>query len=414
MTEPGSVRDKRAALEALSRWLSVGAGFEPLAQLIPGTATLGLGLFDACLARWEGGDLRVHALLADEGGDAGLAVHRAESFRAALKPVEPLVRGRLKVCVWLVVADAARAAELRAPFLRFEDAHFLAKTVVGRGLLCVAGGEGEFSGRSQPKPSATELAAALSDASLDPGAGEAERVRMDRESAALNRHRDERSAATLLRPGPSPATWALMAVNVACYAAQKFLAGDLVGQGVSPDVADSTAALRLGANEPSLTLQAGQWWRMLASAFLHGGWWHLGMNMYALFLVGAVAERLVGPWRFLAFYLYAALVAGFASALLGTAGSSSVGASGAIMGLIGLLLAPNFKRDPRFPGILAGRLFQWLVRPVIFIFMLGLGLRLFDVPLLLDNAAHLGGLLAGFALGYLWPSFLVRPTRRRA
>ncbi|HTB22259.1 MAG TPA: rhomboid family intramembrane serine protease [bacterium] len=414
MIERGSLRDQRGALEALARWLSVRGGFEPLPQVLPGTASLALGLFDACLARFEGGDLRVHALLADEGGDLGFAVHRAESFRASLKAAEPLVRGRLKVCVWLIVADAARAAELRGVFLRFEDGHFLAKTVVGRGILCVGSGEGEFSGRTQPKPSARELAGVLLDASADPGPDEAERVREARESAALNRHRDERSAAMMLRPGPSPATWSLMAVNVACYAAQMFVAGGLVGQGVSPDVAASTAMLKLGANEPGLTLQSGEWWRVLTSAFLHGGWWHLGMNMYALFLVGAVLERLVGPWRFVAFYLFAAVVAGLASALLGTAGSSSVGASGAIMGLIGLLMAPRFKRDPRFPELLAGRLFQWLVRPVIFVFMLGLGLRLFDVPLLLDNAAHLGGLLAGFALGYLWPSFLVRPTRRRA
>jgi len=395
--------------------MAVRAGFEPLQQLLPaGMASYAQGYFDACLARWEGPDLRVHALLADEGGDPQLALNRAESFRAALKPVEAAVRGRLKAAVWLVVADASRAADLRAPFLRFEDAHFLAKTVVGRGLLCVGTGEGDFSGRTASRPTARELAAILADPAAAPGMDDAERVRLGRENAAVHRDREERSAATLLRPGPSPATWTLMGLNVACYAAQMFMAGRLAGQGVSPDVAASTVLLKLGANEPGLTLQAGQWWRVPASAFLHGSWWHLGLNMYALFLVGAVLERLVGPWRFMALYFYAALVAGTVSVLAEGAGSYSVGASGAIMGVIGILMAPRFKRDPRFPEVLAGRLFRWLIRPVIFIFMFGLGLRLFDVPLLIDNAAHLGGLLAGFALGYLWPSFLVRPTRRRA
>jgi membrane associated rhomboid family serine protease len=409
------VRDTREALDALVRWMTVRGGFEPLQQLLPaGTASYAQGYFDACLARWEGPDLRVHALLADEGGDPQLATHRAESFRAALKGVEGAVRGRLKAAVWLVVADAPRAADLRAPFLRFEDAHFLSKTVVGRGVLCVQTGEGEFSGRTDSRPPAKELAAIVADPMAAPGVDDAERVRLVRESAAVHRDREERSAATLLRPGPSPATWTLMGLNVACYAAQMFMAGRLAGQGVSPDVASSTVLLKLGANEPGLTLQAGQWWRVLACAFLHGAWWHLGFNMYALFVVGAVLERLIGPWRFTALYLYAALVAGTVSVFAASPGSYSVGASGAIMGIIGILMAPRFRRDPRFPEGLAGRLFQWLIQPVVLILLFGLGLRLLDFPLLIDNAAHLGGLLAGFALGYLWPSFLVRPTRRRA
>jgi len=260
------------------------------------------------------------------------------------------------------------------------------------------------------------LAAILSGTSphLDPGMDEAERVRIQRESAAVGRERDERSVAGMLRPGPSPATWTLIGLNVACYAVQTLLTTQWTRQGVSADVAAGTAMLRLGANEPGLTLGQGQWWRLLASAFLHGGWWHLGMNMYALFLIGAVLERLAGPWRVLGLYLFAALFAGLLSVFTASAGSYSVGASGAIMGFIGVLLAPRLKRDPRFPELLSKRLFQWLIRPVIFIFFLGLGLRLFDVPLLLDNAAHLGGLLSGFALGYLWPSFLVRSTRRLA
>jgi rhomboid protease GluP len=405
------VRDNRGALDALVRWLSVRGGFEPLQQLFPTTASYAQGLFDACLGRWEGADLRVHALLADEGGDPALTIHRAESFRSALKGVEAAVRGRLKVGVWLVVADPARAAEVQGPLLRFEDAHFLSKTVVGRGLLCVRTGEGEFSGRTEPLPSAKEMAGVLADPSADPGLEAAERLRMDRENAALNRQRDERSAATLLRPGPSPATWTLMGLNFGYYALQMFVANTLVRQGVSFDVAADTALIKLGGAEPSLVLGQGQWWRVLASAFLHGGWWHIGLNMYALFLVGAILERLIGPWRLLAFYFYAALVAGLVSVFMD---SYAVGASGAIMGILGLLMAPRFKRDPRFPELLAGRLFQWLIRPVIFTFMLGLGLSLFDVPLQIANSAHLGGLLAGFVLGYLWPSFLVRPTRRRA
>ena len=81
------MRDTRAALDALARWLVVRAGFEPLARLLPaGLASVQAeGLFDFCLGRWEGADLRVHALMADEGGDPALVARRAELLRAALR-----------------------------------------------------------------------------------------------------------------------------------------------------------------------------------------------------------------------------------------------------------------------------------------------------------------------------------------
>lgn len=402
-------------MTALSRWLSVQGGFQPLGQLLPaGRLPSTQGMFDACLGRWENGDLRVHALLADQGGGVEWVAQRAESLRGALRSAEALVPGRLKAGVWLIVADAVRAADLRAPLLEFEDGHFLSKTLVGRGLLCVETGQGEFSGRIRALPGPADLAAVLVDPSADPGADAAERVRMGRESDALRLSRDEHAALRMLQPGPAPLTWVLIGLNVGVYALQLVYANMLQQKGVSADVADSTARLALGANVPELTLTAGQYWRILSSAFLHGSWWHLGMNMYALFLVGGVLERLVGPWRMAGLYLLAALAAGALSAATLQAGTPSVGASGAIMGLIGVLLAPKFRKDPRFPEALAGRLFRWLARPVLFIFILGLAMYFWDDQLKLDNAAHLGGLLAGFAIGYLWPSFLVRPTRVRA
>jgi membrane associated rhomboid family serine protease len=409
------VKSAQDAMTALARWLSVRGGFQPLGQLLPaGRLPSTQGLFDACLGRWEDGDLRVHALLADQGGGAEWVVQRAESLRGALRTAEGMVPGRLKAGVWLIVADAVRAADLRAPLLEFEDGHFLSKTLVGRGLLCVETGQGEFSGRIGSLPAPADLAAVLVDPGADPGMDAAERVRLGRESDALRHSREEHTAARMLQPGPAPLTWVLMGLNIGVYALQLIYANVLLQRGVSADVADSTAMLSLGANEPGLTLAAGQYWRVLASAFLHGPWWHLGMNMYALFLVGGVLERLIGPWRMAGLYLLSALAAGSLSVATASAGSYSVGASGAIMGLIGVLLAPRFKRDPRFPEALAGRLFRWLARPVLFIFILGLAMHLWDDQLHLDNAAHLGGLLAGFAIGYLWPSFLVRPTRVRA
>ena len=141
---------------------------------------------------------------------------------------------------------------------------------------------------------------------------------------------------------------------------------------------------------------------------LHGGVLHIAMNMVALFSLGSLVERLAGPWRMAGLYLAAALAAGFASALLNPPTQPSLGASGAILGLAGVLLAPRWRRDPRFPQGLALRLHQWLARSMAFLFGLGLLFALLDLPVQFDNAAHFGGLLCGFAIGYLWPSFLVR------
>jgi rhomboid protease GluP len=399
-------------IAALERWLVARGGFEPLERLLPPAFVPQLGgLFDVCLGRWDGQELRVCVLLEDGAPDPSWARQRCETLRVQLKAAEGAVRGRIKASAWLVVPTAVRVEELRAGFLGFDDGHFLSKTTVGRGLLCP--GAAAYQGRSAASPEGALLASVLADPSLDPGEFEAARVRQESEAAAEFRVRDERAAQRMLRPGPVPATFVLIGLNVVGFALQWIAGAALERKGVSSDVAGSAVLLSLGANDPRLTLGEGQWWRLLASAFLHAGWLHLLMNLYALYLVGSVTERLAGPWRTASAYLATGLIASLVSALLAEPGAYSVGASGAIMGLMGLLLAPRFRRDPRLPEALAGRLFRWLASPVALIFAFGLLLRLADVPLLLDNAAHLGGLLAGFALGYLCPSFLVRPTLRR-
>jgi membrane associated rhomboid family serine protease len=83
-----------------------------------------------------------------------------------------------------------------------------------------------------------------------------------------------------------------------------------------------------------LFLLRGEWWRLLTTCFLHGGWLHIGSNMYALFVLGPWAERLWGRWRFLALYLLAGL-GGSCVAIWFHPLQTVVGASGAICGLLG-------------------------------------------------------------------------------
>jgi membrane associated rhomboid family serine protease len=147
----------------------------------------------------------------------------------------------------------------------------------------------------------------------------------------------------------------------------------------------------------------GEIWRLWTVVLVHGGIIHLGLNMYALFLVGPFVEQLYGRARFLAFYLIAAAGASLTSFAFSDA-PASVGASGAIMGLFGVLITaeavhrPMMSRGSRgFVGQLVGMaaitLLYGVVSPGI------------------DNWAHLGGLVTGLVLGALFAPTMV-PTLR--
>ena len=135
----------------------------------------------------------------------------------------------------------------------------------------------------------------------------------------------------------------------------------------------------------------GELYRLVTAMFLHGGLIHIGFNMMVLMDIGPVVEEVYGSARFLFLYL----TTGIAGYLLSTAAASksqpipSVGASGAILGLIGLMIAITTRRGGASMQALRSRLISWVVS----IFVLGYIMRI------VDNWAHLGGLVAGFLLG---------------
>ena len=157
-------------------------------------------------------------------------------------------------------------------------------------------------------------------------------------------------------------------------------------------------------NDGSLVFGQHQFWRLAASMFLHGGLIHLGMNMVSLYSLGILVERFAGPWRMLLIYFCAGLIGSTVSAWASPA--PSLGASGAILGLAGALLALHWRRPAGVRVLLAVRSFTSLWTPVACSVALGLGLRLFDAPILFDNWCHLGGLCAGFSLVFLRPGLL--------
>lgn len=148
----------------------------------------------------------------------------------------------------------------------------------------------------------------------------------------------------------------------------------------------------LGANHPVAVLQQGEWWRLFTSMFLHGGFAHVLLNGWALYQLGALFEMAVGSARMLVVYVLTGLAGSLAS-LLWTQGLS-VGASGAIFGVLGALIAFLLRRRERLTPFARSLLSQLVGWAAINVFI---G---FTVPMI-DNAAHLGGCTAGFLLGLL-------------
>lgn len=153
--------------------------------------------------------------------------------------------------------------------------------------------------------------------------------------------------------------------------------------------------LNWGANyRPSTT--NGEWWRLLTSTFLHGGFIHLFANMIALMFVGIFLEPQLGRTKYLTVYLFTGILASCAS-LWWYDATVSIGASGAIFGLYGVFLALLVTKI--YPPEV-GKAF--LLSTLIFI---GYNL-LMGLTGGIDNAAHIGGLLSGFLVGLmLYPSF---------
>ncbi|HEY6852900.1 MAG TPA: rhomboid family intramembrane serine protease, partial [Gemmatimonadales bacterium] len=184
-------------------------------------------------------------------------------------------------------------------------------------------------------------------------------------------------------------TLALCGANVAMYVV-------MAAAGVAFE--DGREMLRWGADFGPLTLH-GEWWRLGSSMFLHFGFLHLAFNMWALFQLGRVAERLLG-WRpFLAMYVLSGLGGSVGSVLVHPM-VVGAGASGAIFGVAGgLIVALRFIPSTNVGPL--GRLLPSLLSFVFYNLFFG-----FTVPGI-DNMAHIGGLATGAAFA---AALVLRPA----
>ena len=140
---------------------------------------------------------------------------------------------------------------------------------------------------------------------------------------------------------------------------------------------------------------AGQVYRLVTAGFMHAGLLHLAMNMYALWILGRVTEHLAGRWRFAVIYVVALLAGGLGAILL-SPNEPTVGASGAIFGLMGAIFVAQ-----RAQGIPFGR------SPLLPVLILNLVFT-FGVPGI-SIGGHIGGLVGGAAAGWLVLDFGPRP-----
>jgi rhomboid protease GluP len=188
------------------------------------------------------------------------------------------------------------------------------------------------------------------------------------------------------------ATIVLIALNVLVFVL-------MVLRGVSAFNPTALSVLKWGADYGPLTLH-GQWWRMFVSTFLHFGIIHLLFNMFVLFSIGLFMENLAGRVPFVVLYLVCGL-GGSAASLAWHPSTVSAGASGAIFGLYGALLGYLVRHRNSIPSESLASLRKGALTFIGFNLVYGLRPGV-------DMAAHLGGLVTGFALGL----FMIQPRAR--
>jgi rhomboid protease GluP len=174
-----------------------------------------------------------------------------------------------------------------------------------------------------------------------------------------------------------PVTFILIGVTLAVFLLQ-ILSDALLG---------ADLVLLLGAKS-NPAIKAGQWWRFISPVFVHAGLLHFGVNMYSLYIIGPAVERFYTSWRFLLVYL----MSGIGGVILSFALSESlsVGASGAIFGLIGAL-GGFFFQHRKLLNV------THQLRHLITVTLMNLTLGLMPG---IDNWGHIGGLVTGLALSW--------------
>jgi rhomboid protease GluP len=197
---------------------------------------------------------------------------------------------------------------------------------------------------------------------------------------------------------PSTFTFVFLALNVFIF---------LLMSAAAPGGSENNEVLRAYGAKYNSLINAGEWWRLVTPVFLHIGWIHLLVNMYSLFILGPYVEKLYGSARFVFFWI-ATGVAGVAASYLASGSGMrggvmgrflfrggdgpSAGASGALFGLIGVLFVFGIKFRRELPEGFKRAFGTGMIPTILINLFIG-----YSIPYI-DNAAHLGGFVAGALL----------------
>ena len=179
----------------------------------------------------------------------------------------------------------------------------------------------------------------------------------------------------------------------------------MLARGVDVFRPETLDLIAWGANYGPKTT-GGQWWRLFSCMFLHGGLIHLALNMWVLWNVGRLVERLLGNVAFVVVYVFSGLI-GSAASVFFHPHITSVGASGAIFGLFGALVGLLARHHGTIPMEIIKSLRGSAITCI------GINLILGRMIPGIDNAAHIGGLVAGFAGGLAFSGPVTREALGR-
>jgi rhomboid protease GluP len=184
-------------------------------------------------------------------------------------------------------------------------------------------------------------------------------------------------------------TYTLAAVNILIWGVAIFL-----GSGIMQTPTEQL--LQWGGNAAS-EVQRGEWWRMLTATFLHGGIMHLSMNMIGLLSIGIIVERIYGHRQFALIYFAAGLMGSALSLHHSAQSAVSVGASGAIFGLMGALFVGVYQHRKQLPSTFSKNMISSAGIFILYSLLNGFSKQG------IDNAAHIGGLIGGATLAFMLP-----------
>jgi rhomboid protease GluP len=189
--------------------------------------------------------------------------------------------------------------------------------------------------------------------------------------------------------------WGMLLASRA-HVAAAFFAGSMGG-----DSREYTKILVQTGSVSVLDMLGGQWWRMLTANFVHAGVLHIGMNMFVLFMLGPMVERMYGHWRFLLLCLVSGV--GSTAAAMYFQGGMMVGFSGVLCAMFGAILSwILINRSILRPEFVSGQM-RWLVQNAILLVIVSLAPGV-------SWAGHLGGAVFGFLAGLLLTVSRFGPT----